>query len=509
MFEATCGNGQIEPGEQCDDGNTTANDGCSATCQIEPGGVCGGAIDLNDPTKVTVKDGVTTYQGTTAGSANTMYGTPSCSAGTTDVPRVVHRYRVGGHPAVLRIDTADIGGSLVDTVVWAYRDCFDTSKELACGEDPGALYGALDTGWLPAGTTVFIVVSGYGAADVGAYELRVTETPATLEPASGTCASPVNAAVGTYAGATLATDVHNGSATSACGGSAPDAVYAITLASTSDVKASVTTTSASYDMTLSLLTAPCGTGMELACADAAGSGSGESLAVKGAAAGTYYLVVGGFGASDVGPYTLSLSLVDVLPEGAACDPASTTSRCDDGRTCEALTCQKPKAELLFADFSADLAPFSVSDAGSDGQSWIRCDPANGCFFDNTTGGNATDPYALVHDAPGVSLDGEALVSPALDASMLSKVVVELDHAFDHVAGAADLGAVEVSLDGAAWTTVASFTADAGGHAAIDLSAKVAGKPKFYLRFRYDDQTSTTADPFAGGWSLDNVHVYGF
>lgn len=30
-----CGNQIVEPGERCDDGNTTAGDGCSATCQAE------------------------------------------------------------------------------------------------------------------------------------------------------------------------------------------------------------------------------------------------------------------------------------------------------------------------------------------------------------------------------------------------------------------------------------------------------------------------------------------
>ena len=30
-----CGNGRIEPGEECDDGNTIPGDGCSDTCQIE------------------------------------------------------------------------------------------------------------------------------------------------------------------------------------------------------------------------------------------------------------------------------------------------------------------------------------------------------------------------------------------------------------------------------------------------------------------------------------------
>jgi len=41
---AVCGNGAVEPGEQCDDGNTTSGDGCSATCQVEQScgnGVCG------------------------------------------------------------------------------------------------------------------------------------------------------------------------------------------------------------------------------------------------------------------------------------------------------------------------------------------------------------------------------------------------------------------------------------------------------------------------------------
>src|SRR5206468_5095592 len=31
-----CGNGFLDPGEQCDDGNTLAGDCCSPTCQFEP-----------------------------------------------------------------------------------------------------------------------------------------------------------------------------------------------------------------------------------------------------------------------------------------------------------------------------------------------------------------------------------------------------------------------------------------------------------------------------------------
>src|SRR5215471_1312037 len=35
-----CGNGMQDPGEQCDDGNKNAGDGCSAICQIPAGWSC-------------------------------------------------------------------------------------------------------------------------------------------------------------------------------------------------------------------------------------------------------------------------------------------------------------------------------------------------------------------------------------------------------------------------------------------------------------------------------------
>ena len=38
-----CGNGVMDPGEQCDDGNKTPGDGCSAICQIPAGWTCTGS----------------------------------------------------------------------------------------------------------------------------------------------------------------------------------------------------------------------------------------------------------------------------------------------------------------------------------------------------------------------------------------------------------------------------------------------------------------------------------
>ena len=40
---AYCGDGVVQSGEQCDDGNSTPGDGCSGTCQTEPNYVCSGS----------------------------------------------------------------------------------------------------------------------------------------------------------------------------------------------------------------------------------------------------------------------------------------------------------------------------------------------------------------------------------------------------------------------------------------------------------------------------------
>jgi len=45
-----CGNGVTEPGEECDDGNISAGDGCAADCTSETPGVCGNGI-LESPEK--------------------------------------------------------------------------------------------------------------------------------------------------------------------------------------------------------------------------------------------------------------------------------------------------------------------------------------------------------------------------------------------------------------------------------------------------------------------------
>ena len=73
----TCGNGLIEGGEECDDGNTTDGDGCSALCEVEP--VCGdGTVDTGeecDDGNVSDGDGC---------SATCTIEVPACGDGNVD-----------------------------------------------------------------------------------------------------------------------------------------------------------------------------------------------------------------------------------------------------------------------------------------------------------------------------------------------------------------------------------------------------------------------------------------
>ena len=43
--EAACGNGSVEVGEQCDDGNDTNTDECTNGCEV---GVCGDGVTRTD-----------------------------------------------------------------------------------------------------------------------------------------------------------------------------------------------------------------------------------------------------------------------------------------------------------------------------------------------------------------------------------------------------------------------------------------------------------------------------
>ncbi len=123
----TCGNHTISPDEQCDDGNTTPGDGCSATCQTE-------AFPINIADVAAVQQAASAAWG--AGSGDTAraivaYQTDttsiglgmrllSDSGGTLPVP--LDRDLTADNRAGIQLDVAvAVGGG---RVLLAYRDAF-------------------------------------------------------------------------------------------------------------------------------------------------------------------------------------------------------------------------------------------------------------------------------------------------------------------------------------------------------------------------------------------------
>ncbi|MFO0612902.1 MAG: DUF4215 domain-containing protein [Polyangiaceae bacterium] len=69
-----CGNGMIDAGEACDDGNPTTGDGCTPTCTVEPGFFCTGAPSQCATPEINCNDGIDNN-----GKFGTDAADPSCA----------------------------------------------------------------------------------------------------------------------------------------------------------------------------------------------------------------------------------------------------------------------------------------------------------------------------------------------------------------------------------------------------------------------------------------------
>ncbi len=159
-----CGDGVIQAGEQCDDRNVTAGDGCSPTCQIEP------------PYEIEPND-------------TTATATPPWPAGArwiaaigpaTDVD--YFSFTVPGPGSRVVIDTHDVGSAATcafDTTVnliapdgRSIASDFDTGPGLCARVDGFSNAGAAN---LPAGTYYArVVTSPVSGATIAAYAIDVT-----------------------------------------------------------------------------------------------------------------------------------------------------------------------------------------------------------------------------------------------------------------------------------------------------------------------------------------------
>lgn len=126
----TCGNGNLGPDEQCDDGNATSGDGCSSTCRLElcgplPTAGCrsatpfGGAqLQIKDQTE----DRKDQLKWKWAGQATTIveYGNP-----VTTASYVICIYDSSANPQPLVSRAAPLGGTCAGKPCWTTKPTSD------------------------------------------------------------------------------------------------------------------------------------------------------------------------------------------------------------------------------------------------------------------------------------------------------------------------------------------------------------------------------------------------
>jgi cysteine-rich repeat protein len=90
-----CGNGKVEAGEQCDDGNTTNSDGCSNTCMTEHGFQCNGSPSVCN---IVCGDGVV------AGQEQCDDGNTTNGDGCSSTCQIESIYMCTSEPSVCAVD---------------------------------------------------------------------------------------------------------------------------------------------------------------------------------------------------------------------------------------------------------------------------------------------------------------------------------------------------------------------------------------------------------------------
>lgn len=359
---SSCGNGKVDPGEECDDKNRTSGDGCSSTCKHEsagPGDLCSNALEI----ALEQQDGGTLYKASVPGSTSPLFNQYAATCGGGSGADIVYKVT---SPTVGRVVARVVAP--FQAVLSARTACEDLKTELACRDNTSSKTGASEVAFpVFANTPVYLFVDGFGGSK-GDFVLDVevqtafcgngqAEYPEQCDDGntidgdgcSATCGledtSTPSACPGmayrvtdkaSFAGDTSALTNGGGSATGCLfTGSGPNAVYAITPAVTGALKLDLL---ANFPNALLHIRRECeGTTntSQFDCAAATQALTPISTVVPVFAEQTIFVFVDSNAESNAGLYTLNATL-----SAAACGDGlvGAGEECDDGNATDGDGC---------------------------------------------------------------------------------------------------------------------------------------------------------------------------
>jgi len=180
--------------------------------------------------------------------------------------------------------------------------CDDSATKLRCTSGFPSAVRLLDQ----APGTYFVIVESSSGTGFNILVEASAPTPVTVVTGNENCttAHPVTLAGGLFAGdtTTMLSDIG-----ASCGGGAGsnDAVFVLTLGAVTRVVAS--TEGSAFDTVLHLHQGTCTSGADVHCDDDGGAGTSSRIDTS-LNAGTWYIVVDGFGTGSAGAYLLDLQV---------------------------------------------------------------------------------------------------------------------------------------------------------------------------------------------------------
>ena len=154
-----CGDGVVEPPEQCDDHGTSAGDGCSPACRWEPG-TCYANAQLVALTPGALQGGSTT------GQTSGLSGGTTCGGSTAGDD--IYTFELV-EPADVTVTTA-LAGTDYNAVIYVRTDCNDVATQVGCASQ-APLGDTLSLPELEPGS-YFAIVDGFAGAS-GTYQIRL------------------------------------------------------------------------------------------------------------------------------------------------------------------------------------------------------------------------------------------------------------------------------------------------------------------------------------------------